>query len=100
MKINTNVLLFSLTTSLAAAQECINNGWAIEFEGSCNYENILEAYARQIFHGVTGAEACGAEFTAEADLNAKLALANTTIESLCQEIYDDAKAKTVSYFYY
>ena len=44
---NNNVLLFALTTSLASAQECINGGWAIEFEGSCNYENVLEAYTHQ-----------------------------------------------------
>jgi hypothetical protein len=97
MKITNNALLFSIATSLTAAQECINNGWAIEFQGDCNYDNILEAYSHQIFHGVTGAEACGAESTPEADLDAKLELANITIEALCQEIYDEAKVKTVPF---
>ena len=50
-----------------------------------------------VYNGVTGAETCGEEATSAAsDLNAKLALANVTIESLCQDIYDDAKARTVS----
>ena len=99
MKITTTALLFSLTTSLVTSQECINKGWAIEFQGDCNYANILEAYTHQIFHGVTGGEACGAESTPEGDLEAKLELANVTIEALCQEIYDEAKAKTVSVFW-
>jgi hypothetical protein len=90
---NNNVLLFALTTSLASAQECIDGGWAIEFEGKCNYENILDAYTHQVYNGVTGAETCGDDATSAADdLNAKLALANITIASLCQSVYDDAKA--------
>ena len=60
---NNNVLLFALTTSLASAQECIDGGWAIEFEGKCNYENILDAYTHQVYNGVTGAETCGDDAT-------------------------------------
>ena len=112
MKITNNALLLALTSSSvptpAASQECINNGWSIEFDvkvggantahrTTCNYESILEAYTRQVFHGVTGSEACSSDVSAADDLNAKLAAANTTIEKLCHDIYNEALENTVPF---
>ena len=90
------------------AQECINNGWSIEFSTkvggknaahrtTCNYDVILAAYTHQIFEGVTGSEACRGEISAADDLDAKLSLANITIDALCQQIYDEAKAHEVPF---
>jgi hypothetical protein len=101
MKLNNRyAFLFALALSLHAsshAQECISGRWAIEFEGSCNYATIFEAYTHQVFKVITGSEACGAAASPQDDLYAKLALANITIETSCQEIYDDTKAKMVPF---
>ena len=52
-------------------------------------------FITQSFPRGKGAETCGEEAaSAAADLDVKLALANVTVEALCQDIYDDAKTKT------
>lgn len=63
----------------------------VEFEGSCNYNTILSAYANQVF-GVTGATieaTCG--LMAKESFDGKLSQANITAEELCASVYDEAK---------
>ena len=72
------------------AQQCVDNGFVIEFEGSCNYDTVLEAYADQVFNA-SGATGSTCALTAEQDLDAKLVAANLTLEDLCAQIYSAAE---------
>ena len=65
------------------AQECVNYGFTLEFDGTCTPETVLEAYEDQVFNAAGGTSSTCAE-SAQADLEQKI---GGTLQDLCDQVY-------------
>jgi len=81
------VALLAALPAAALAQECISHGFKIEFDDACTPETVINAYDDQIFRA-SGGTASTCAISAQADLEAKLAAAGMTLDSLCKQAYD------------
>ena len=75
--------------SLVVAQDatCVLGGFVLEFDGTCTPDAVIEAYADQVFNAA-GATSSSCTDSAQADLEAKLALAGLSgVDALCDQVY-------------
>ena len=69
--------------STTLAQECVNYGFTLEFDGTCTPETVLAAYEDQVFNAAGGTSSTCAE-SAQDDLEGKI---GGTLQDLCDQVY-------------